>query len=170
MGEQAVQPRHAHVRDQLGAVAHQPRRLQRLLGHGQVGRARADDQDFPAPRGLRQAVGDRARGRIVMPARAGGEQALGLLLGEARHQQFLVHRQVAAADLHQVRLALPLGVHHLREAQPLGALVIELGEAQLLEALPLRLGERLLGREAALGDLPEQRKQGGVIHGMALVL
>jgi len=64
--QQPVQPGHARVRHALDAVAHDFRRHRRLLRHGQIARAGANDRDDSRPPGQRLFLdGDTPRQFVV---------------------------------------------------------------------------------------------------------
>jgi hypothetical protein len=153
---QAVQAGHPAVEQPFNDVAHHLRGHRRLLGHREIGGARAHhyDEPYPVPRGglhhdqarglvhaTRQPARDQGRGHRRL--RAGGQHVV-VVLGQALH------------DGHHLLRGLARAVDGLGHAVAQRAVQVDAGEAQVLVGQRAQPGERLLGGERAGRDLLQE--------------
>ncbi len=164
MRHQPVQAGHAAVEHALDMVAHRLRGDRGLLGHRQIGGARADDDDQPDAVSRDRLDHDHSRGLVHLarqPAREqrGHHRRLG-----AGGEHVVVRLRQPPHDGDHLLRRLALTEDGLGHALAQRAVQIHAGEAQVLDGQRAEPGQRLLGSERAGRDGLQQRPYFFPIH------
>jgi len=137
----------------------------RLLGHGEIGRARRDHGDHPGEGHPCPAVHRDAAGRLVIDGlRTDATDGAVHLGGRPGHEDALAPSRDPLHDGDHLLRGLPAAEHGLGKAPAQGPMVVDLGEPQVFVGQRGQaLGGRL-GSQGAVAHLLEQVLEASRIH------